>query len=348
MTLELTTTFRNISTAGGRAPSDAAASACAHLRYIDRGPAVEFRATSNIAGADLKAQRADLRQAFRQIAEKGGKRGSRVAEKFVISLPNSWSADDRAEILRRLVEHIAPPDSDAKAWGVVHKDRPENRHIHIVAIDGAESRQDAVARKEAGDWRRHPERTQSADEAVLGATRPPRTRIVRRNVIRLGDKTRAKEVRSEIAGVINQLAAERGLERVEHRSFAERGLEGPAMVKEGHTVRQGHDPAGRAAYNERIRGMRRREAAEVEEFLGKGMVADDIDDLFGDERDASQGPPPGWIPPDDKDADVEFDRREARRMRLEAAQERARQAEQAEKMKKRPPKRRGGRGQRVR
>ena len=305
MTLELTTTFRNVSTAGGKPSAGAAAAASAHLRYISRFTAVEDQACSNLEGTPSQ-QRTALRCAFRNAAEKGGKRGSRVAEKIVITLPNGWPREARSEALVALCNLLAPEGSDAVAYGVTHRDKRDsanpNEHIHIIAIDGAESRDEAIKRNRRGDVRR--DEHKHAEAAVM--CKPIKTRVKRRNVIRLGDKSRAGEVRADIAGVLNGIAHRRGIEGVEHRSFKDRGMDMTPMIKEGHTVRRGYDPSGRRKFNDKIRHLRTKETAEMTQFLTGGDIG--MDEMFtgGDQsRSASD--------------DVEFDRAEAARTRAKEA-----------------------------
>lgn len=288
--LELTTTFRNLSTAGGKlSAADAAEKAADHLRYIDRATAVEDRASAGLKAGTPAEQRAALRQRFRDAAEKGGKTGSRVAEKIVVSLPNSWPREARREALQRLCDHLAPEGSGAVAYGTTHSDKARNRHLHIIAQDGAESRASALARKAASSS------LAAEADAALGAGRgPQRKRVRRQNVIRLGDRDRAKEMRTEIAGILNRIAEENGIERVEHRSFAERGIAHEPTVHEGPRVRAiaektGADPSGRINANRRIKSARLRGSTAIS---GPDLTSlfsggfDSIDELFPDEPTA--------------------------------------------------------------
>ena len=304
--LELTTTFRNISTAGGRPGAEAAQAAAAHLRYIDRGTAVEDRASSGLPPGSPAEQRAAMRQRFRSAGEKGGKSGKRVAEKLIVSLPNSWPREARREALERLCEHLAPPGSDAVAYGTTHRDKADNQHLHIVAQDGAESIDQAKARRRASarSW------------AKENAGKKPRLR--RQNVIRLGEKTRAKELRAEIAGILNEVAEKRGLEGVEHRSFKDRGIKDPATVHEGHKVRAvaektGHDPTGRIEANRRIR------SARVNALFSSTAMTQSFDDLFSD-----PAPSPAPKKPAD-DWEARFNKEAMRQIKIRQAAERARQ-----------------------
>jgi len=336
--LELTTSFRNISTAGGKLGGrEAAAKAAAHLRYITRGTALEDVAAAGLPPGSPANQRAAMRQAFRTAGEKGGKTGSRVAEKITVTLPNSWPREARKEALQRLCAHLAPKGSDAWAFGVTHHDKrgtaQPNEHIHIIAQDGAESRESALARKQAS-------KSEAEEDAALGASGQRKVHRVRRqNVIRLGDRSRAKEMRTEMAGILNEIAESRGLERVEHRSFKERGIEAEPTVHEGPKVRalaakRGHDVSGRIAWNERVR-------KRVRDFLSSSSLTQPIADLFGDdeppEKPGQDGPPPGWVQPSGKKADSAFGKEEARRQKvLDAARrkEHDRAREQIRKKRK--------------
>lgn len=323
--LELTTTFRNVSTAGGRSAADASGAAAAHLRYIDRDTAVEDRASSGLRDGTREDQLAEMRNRFRHAAEKGGKNGARVAEKVIVSLPNSWDRDARQEAAQRLCELFAPAGSDGFAYAVTHADKPDNRHLHIIAQDGAESVAQAKARRLASS---------RAWAAENGGKKP---RLRRQNVLRLGDKRRAKEVRAEIAGVLNQIAAERGIDAVEYRSFKDRGIDQPATVHEGASVRAvaektGRDPSGRIAANKRIRAAR----AQLFSSTASMVSGKQLDELFGDPT-----PPAPQRAPQAPQAAKEPDRAERRRqerserIRAAAEQEMAeRAARQARRQKR--------------
>ncbi|MFG6519515.1 MobA/MobL family protein [Sulfitobacter sp. 1A13496] len=243
--LELSTTFRNISTSGGRCSADATQAAIAHLRYIDRESAVEDRASSGLPRTSPEAQKAELRRLFRKRSKTGGANGARVAEKIIVSLPNSWPREARKEALERLCVYFAPPGSEAASYGTTHRDKAHNQHLHIIAQDGCESREAALARR----------------SNAPNQTKKKRSRIRRQHVLRLGERQRAKQVRSEIAAILNSIAKQRDLEGVEHRSFAERGISDPAMIHEGAKVRAvhaktGEDPTGRISANRSIRTTR--------------------------------------------------------------------------------------------
>jgi hypothetical protein len=209
--LELTTRFRGITTgtgARGQIESRAAVNAAmAHLRYIARpSAAIEF-ASAGLSltghqpdGVDRELLRKSLRVRLEARAGSGGKVGRRVAEKIIVSLPLDWDQAARVEAMRRVVEHIAPPGSEALAVAYSHGDKPGNPHFHVLAVDGRESLEGARNR------------------------RPDAQRVRRRDVIRLGDRGRPKALRGEIAAIINDVAKEMNLSAVEWRSFKDRGI----------------------------------------------------------------------------------------------------------------------------
>jgi hypothetical protein len=204
--LELTTTFRGISTSPksrtGLAPKAAADRAKANLRYITREDAGPGFLVADGAGVrrgghdDLDA----FREALSERAEGGGKRGVRVAERMTVSLPAGWPGGAWREAVERIAKVVAPAGSEAQAVIALHTDKPKNPHIHLLAIDGLES------------------------PAVARARTPEGQRPRRRNAVRMGDMGRPRELRQAIAEAINQVAAERGLSGVEWRSFEDRGL----------------------------------------------------------------------------------------------------------------------------
>ena len=211
--LELTMRCSGISSSpkarGGLTPPGAAAKAKAHLRYIDRRSAArakDARGAGRLLNPDgsparTRAQgRAAIRRAIDARAQRGGKNGSRVAEKLIFSLPNDFQGDAAREALGRVLARLVA-DSDAVAYGVIHTDRPDNLHCHILAVDGPESVESAQKR------------------------RPGAKRTRRQDQLRMGNLGRPKELRAMIAEEINVVATKRGLTMVEHRSFEARGIE---------------------------------------------------------------------------------------------------------------------------
>lgn len=207
--LELSTTFRGISTAK-MTPADAAGKAGANLRYITRESAalllIEKRkgeAVKPLYRADLKKTLAHFRKETTKRSQEGGQNGRRVAEKIMFTVPNDWDSRTTIKAAAAVCRALAPADSDVELVAAIHTDKAKNKHIHILALDGEESREAAQAR------------------------RPDAKRIRRQNVIRLSEKggERCKELRAEIAHALNKVAAQHGVEGVEWRSFEERGIE---------------------------------------------------------------------------------------------------------------------------
>lgn len=272
--LELTTRFSAIST-GARpgklarirrqlTPAEAIGAAMAHLRYIDRpGAALERAAagivdftTGSLASTSHEIHAA-LRVRIRQRTECGGEVGARIAEKMIVSLPNGWPAEARQEALELIVEHLAPPGSEAMAYAVSHRDKPGNAHLHVLALDGLESLEAARAR------------------------RPEAKRVRRRQVIRLGDLDRPKELRAEIAAILNGIAERCDLQRVEWRSFEARGIDQEATVHEGPRRRAIAAKEGRLTPRAQDNKRRRQGRSEMalEGFWVSGGTPLDLDSL---------------------------------------------------------------------
>ena len=148
MPLELTTTIRRVSSSpkarSGLSPAAAAGRAVASIRYITRSTAAEAVEWSGarldaVAPKGHRAVKAALAEAIQERAQEGGKQGRVIAGRFIVSLPNDWPLDARREALRRVCAHLAPPGSDALAMGALHNDKPDNPHMHILAVDGLEA-----------------------------------------------------------------------------------------------------------------------------------------------------------------------------------------------------------------
>jgi hypothetical protein len=226
--LELSTTFRGISSSpkarAGLSPKGAADQAKANLRYITREAAASGGFLVSDGDGVRRGTDADLqdhRDAITARAEQGGKRGIRVAEKMMISLPNDWPGGALREAVDRVAKVITPPGSEARAIIALHTDKPRNRHIHINAIDGLES-------------------LEAARERTPEGQRPRR-----RNALRMGEMGRPRELRQAIAETLNQVADARGLSRVEWRSYEARGVDQIPMLHRGPplTPRKGRDRA---------------------------------------------------------------------------------------------------------
>lgn len=210
--IELSTRFTGISTAttksGRLSMVQAIAKAKAHLRYIDRatatknGDVLAAGPLTNTDGSHLRTRsqgRAAIRRAIEARATRGGQTGARIAEKLMFSLPNDFSGKPAREALDRILKCLIG-DSDAVAFAVIHTDRPNNLHCHIIAVDGPESI--PAARKR----------------------RPSAKRVRRQDHLRMNERGRPKELRQLIAAEINAVADRYKLTRVEYRSFEDRGI----------------------------------------------------------------------------------------------------------------------------
>lgn len=186
----------------------AAAKAKANLRYIARSTAVKKGHAlgagdmRNPDGSQVKSPsegRAAMRKAIDARSITGGKNGKRVAEKMIFSLPNDFAGKPAKEALRRIMQKLVG-DGEAIAYGVIHTDRPDNLHCHILAVDGQESVESARKRS------------------------PNAKRVRRRDQLRMNERGRPREVRRIIAEEINAVATSYGLTKVEHQSFKDRGI----------------------------------------------------------------------------------------------------------------------------
>ena len=229
MPLELTTTIRRVSSSpkarSGLSPAAAAGRAVASIRYITRSTAAEAVEWSGarldaVAPKGHRAVKAALAEAIQERAQEGGKQGRVIAGRFIVSLPNDWPLDARREALRRVCAHLAPPGSDALAMGALHGDKPDNPHMHILAVDGLEAPELARARATPDA----PTCPRFAAQGRPGAT-PRRSAPERPQT--------AQELRRDIAAILNDIAQREGLEGVEWRSFAERGIDRPATKHDG-------------------------------------------------------------------------------------------------------------------
>ena len=247
MTLELSTSFKRITTspksARGLAPQAAVAKAKAAAAYVMRSDAAApsditwcggpirkaLDATPEQPGEDADARKTRRARAVRlclgkaaeEHAAKGGKNGAGVATTLMVSLPNSWPANQQRNALYAVCRHLAPPGSEAMAMGAIHRDKPGNIHMHIIAVDGLESLESAKAR--------------AAERAKANPGTKPRVR--RQLVQEMNAGGKPKELRRSIAQILNTIAEKHGLEQVEWRSLKARGIDRDATTHDGPTKR---------------------------------------------------------------------------------------------------------------
>lgn len=245
--LELTTTFKAISTSPKARKSHTAAAATGRVKAAARYALRDTAAPKGeVAWAgqrlklctDRKAARLAFGQAVEERSKQGGTVGRRLASTLIVSLPNDWPKEAQVEAMKRLTRHLAPVDSEAIAIGAIHRDKPHNTHMHFVVLDGLEFEGAAIARAAERNRERVGMLPSTPPPAKAkrapwwqpwkheAAPPPPKVdvRVRRRNVLRLNELGRPKELRRELAAIINTVAAERGLEGVEWRSFDARGI----------------------------------------------------------------------------------------------------------------------------
>ena len=158
MPLELTTTIRRVSSSpkarSGLSPAAAAGRAVASIRYITRSTAAEAVEWSGarldaVAPKGHRAVKAALAEAIQERAQEGAANraaSSPAGSSSPCPTTGPWT---RREALRRVCAHLAPPGSDALAMGALHGDKPDNPHMHILAVDGLEAPELARARADA-------------------------------------------------------------------------------------------------------------------------------------------------------------------------------------------------------
>ncbi|CUH89776.1 hypothetical protein PH5382_03729 [Phaeobacter sp. CECT 5382] len=135
--LELTTRFDGITTGTrpGRkrlSAKRAIGKAIANLRYIARPSAVLPGNTISLNlgeadGSDTKAAQAAMRDILRHRAGKGGRKGIRVAEKMMCSLPNDFSGEPAREAVRLISKRLAAGSPNVRVFATIHTDRPNRR-----------------------------------------------------------------------------------------------------------------------------------------------------------------------------------------------------------------------------
>lgn len=280
--------FDNYSTSKGRDAEKVVDAAKAHMRYIFRpkafGEKEPLWASSGLSEKDatgnhrltLSEQKAELRRRFEAVSKKRKSVGVRVAEKSRYSIPNEWDDKVTLAAMEAVCKVYAPEGSEASAIAVLHRDTENNRHFHIIGQDGRESVAAAEKRRGITDE----DKDKGKKPVALGeAGGKKKGRLRRRNVARLGDKSRAKEMRLEIMDALNAVADKHKVRRVEARSYEDQGKDQEKQVREGHNVRavaekrkeieaeksgwddltkeqqlEKIDATGRMAFNHRVRG----------------------------------------------------------------------------------------------
>lgn len=225
---ELTTVFRATSAAKTKSQAQAANSARAHIRYITRPEAKPVVITSQHSRTITAKEGRELISKAANDRAKQRKNG-RVLERVVISLPKELDIREQAIVTKRIVDDISF-NGKLVAVATIHRDRPENPHLHLTIVDAKESREEAQAR------------------------RPGAQRVRQQDRLRLGELGAPELWRDRIGRVMNQTIKRLGkadLVHVETRSFTERGIETEATAHKGPDYPQMGDtdalPVGREA-----------------------------------------------------------------------------------------------------
>jgi len=215
MTLELSTRLRGLSTSSASRSSLPGSSAYskfrAHLCYIDRPSAAGVRSFYGLPEDPNDARKFILKSA-QDKTSKLRKNGARFAETLMFTFPNDFDDAAQKETLDLLLKRLCPKGSDIQAFAVCHTDKPNNKHAHILFLNGLES-------------------LESARKRSKGA------RVRRRNALRFNEMGAPKRIRFVVAQSLNQVANSRGLTQVEYRSFKTRGIEKKPSSHDGPVFR---------------------------------------------------------------------------------------------------------------
>ena len=228
---EMSFKLRHLSTStkkGGKPPSVSATVAKAkdRIAYITREDgAIEdadiILAHDGQIRRDLTRDeaRSIMRQATEERAKKHRKGGVgvRLMDTIMVSLPNDATPDERRKMAGKMVGHLVG-QSEAHALAAIHTDKAGNSHLHIAYLDGLETAEQARIRN------------------------PDAKRVRRMEYGKLNEGGKPKELRRELAGIINSVGKKEGRRKAEHRSFKDRGMKQQPQRHEGVQV---HDKAAR-------------------------------------------------------------------------------------------------------
>lgn len=216
-----TINIRHISTSAkarnGLSISAAKKAALDNLSYICRANATaDFDLIGHSQGETMIAEDAIDRAAMREMshwainarAKRHTANGIRLADKLIVSLPRDATAEHHREMVAGIVSDLGA-NSDAWLVATIHRDRGGNPHVHILAIDGLETREAAAAR------------------------RPDGKRIRRRDQLRLNEGGNRPDLRRRIAAQINAVSVREGYRQAEVRSLKDQGIKCTAQTHEG-------------------------------------------------------------------------------------------------------------------
>jgi hypothetical protein len=232
---------------------DAARDDPADLIFAHAG---EINDGSEVPTAELKKR---MSQSIDERAKKHRKNvGVRLSDTFIVSLPNDATAEECREMAKDMLSHLAG-DSDAHALAAIHSDKERNKHLHILFVDGQETRESALTRN------------------------PEAKRVRRRDFGQLNEGGKPKELRSKMAEIINRVGDREGRRFAEHRSFEERGIERTPQVHEGQEVQ-----------DKIVRGDKLTDAAKDRVERNQDIIAENIAAEGGSETQQLRKLPKRW------------------------------------------------------
>ena len=221
---EMSFKLRHISTAtkkSGKPPSvsGTVAKAKDRLTYITREDAADEADIVLAHNGEVRAgvprdeARAIMRKATDERAKKHRKGGVgvRLMDTLMVSLPNDATREEQRQMAEKMVGRLVGR-SEAHALAAIHTDKKGNNHLHIAFLDGLEPAEYARLRN------------------------PDAKRVRRMEYGKLNEGGKPKELRKELAGIINSVARPQGRRTAEHRSFKERGVERQPQIHEGPQV----------------------------------------------------------------------------------------------------------------
>ena len=151
------------------------------------------------------------KRARKHRRRKGKSKGVSLCHKIVVSLPLDANPCHQMVMAESILEVLAG-DSEAVVLASIHFDTPNNPHLHLWIVDGPETIE--AAQKRAED-RKHKK----------SKTSTKKTRVRRRDQLRLTELNGFKKTRLEIANAIDEISLDAGLRRPEIRSLKEQGLD---------------------------------------------------------------------------------------------------------------------------
>lgn len=219
----------------GKTTQKAPFTVCAALRYIARPKACSEMLSENLPPPGVGATR--LTEAWFRREEKADRANARIADRFILALPVELTHAQNADLVRAFMAELG---GNLIPWAAGIHDLPKdahNPHVHILVRD--------------------------------------RGRDTGRRVIGMTDKGAVMKVRALWSKVANEaLRAVGSTERIDHRSYAEQGINRIPGVHEG-AARHSPEPEGEESrMNINARIAQANQAMEQAEAVRAAQVAD--------------------------------------------------------------------------